>query len=281
MAKRNIIYIAGIYHSGSTLLDRSLSTVTNVTGFGEVSKGYFDGFEDLCSCGNTPVLCEFWAPLCGGHVQSHHEFYGEFCQRTGAFCGENHAIVDSSKTSPFRLFATKVKRWQGLSYWLTVPEVNLTVIHLVRSPRSWVASLRRRDGRFRKERKQSLIGNLIRSDFVRLCQWYLSHKMIERYVRKNKLKSVIVFYEDFCTRPTETINRIIQVVDSSLKHVDEIDLHSSTSHIVVGNPSRNNVNMNDRIVCDSRWESEKFTLSFNCIYYFAKFYFMKLKQRSL
>ena len=60
MVRTKILYIAGIYHSGSTLLDRSLSVGQNIIGFGEISKAHFDGFEDYCTCGELSINCGFW-----------------------------------------------------------------------------------------------------------------------------------------------------------------------------------------------------------------------------
>ena len=57
MEKPNIIYIAGLYHSGTTLIDQYLGSENNIVGLGEVFKFINDGPEYKCTCGKKSKDC--------------------------------------------------------------------------------------------------------------------------------------------------------------------------------------------------------------------------------
>ena len=70
--QQKILLIAGIGHSGSTILDMALGCHPAVVGLGEVSKVLRTPLEalrggryehSLCSCGSKARECEFWRPL--------------------------------------------------------------------------------------------------------------------------------------------------------------------------------------------------------------------------
>lgn len=62
---KKIIYIAGLGHSGSTILDMALGSHPNIIGLGEIyavfnSKNYKNLFEkSTCSCGEKGKDCSF------------------------------------------------------------------------------------------------------------------------------------------------------------------------------------------------------------------------------
>ena len=61
--KTKVIYVAGLYHTGSTLLDMILGNLPNVIGLGEIFKGFHDKFEEVCSCGQKVENCDFWGEI--------------------------------------------------------------------------------------------------------------------------------------------------------------------------------------------------------------------------
>ena len=277
MAPIKVLYIAGIYHSGSTLLDRSLSVAEDAVGFGEISKSYFDGHEEYCSCGKQSTQCEFWGHHLSQRMHTHDEFYDSFFQKFKEHYGCSSVLIDSSKTSPFRMFKSATKRWQGLSYWLKHRnEVELIVIHLVRDPRSWTASLKRRDKRLQENSSSFSVKNFFRKDVVRLCQWYLSHTFLSAYIKKNDLKSIKVCYESFCSNPKGTVNSIYNRASLPDKSITLLDLNKSKSHITVGNPSRHDTSIKNTIKYDTRWMAERFSFAFTIMHYFAHLYYLKL-----
>ena len=60
-----VIYIAGVGRSGSTLLERLLSTADGVVSVGELRWIWTRGFGEnqLCSCGLSFLECPFWASV--------------------------------------------------------------------------------------------------------------------------------------------------------------------------------------------------------------------------
>ena len=58
-----VIYIAGLYHSGSTLLDMVLGNLPNFVGLGEVFLTFKGEFKDRCTCNQPIEKCEFWGDV--------------------------------------------------------------------------------------------------------------------------------------------------------------------------------------------------------------------------
>ena len=280
MAPIKVLYIAGIYHSGSTLLDRSLSVVENAVGFGEISKSYYDGYEKYCSCGKKSSQCDFWGNEFSKEIYSHDDFYHRFYQKFKEQYGNSSVLIDSSKTSPFRILQGTTKRWQGLSYWTKNTEVEVTVIHLIRDPRSWTASLKRRDQRLNKTLRSKFFNKLFRGDFVRLLQWYISHKMISSFIASNNLDSIKISYESFCSNPEYTVNLIYGFASLQNSSINIVDLSKSKSHITVGNPSRHDLSLKNSIKYDTRWMEERLSLAFTIMHYCVHLYYLKLIKES-
>ena len=61
--KKKFIYIAGLYHSGSTLLDQYLGSNSQIIGLGEIAKYIKDGSEGNCTCGKKVEECDFWSKI--------------------------------------------------------------------------------------------------------------------------------------------------------------------------------------------------------------------------
>lgn len=65
MNNKTIIYIAGYGRSGSTLLERILSSNEKIFGMGELSRlpDFIDQKSGLCSCGEELRNCKFWGKV--------------------------------------------------------------------------------------------------------------------------------------------------------------------------------------------------------------------------
>lgn len=257
-----VIYVAGIYHSGSTILDRSLSSLSNIVGLGEIHKFIIDGPEKLCSCGELAVKCPFWKNLLNLKC-NYLEYYENIYLKFREIYGNKVILLDSSKTSPFKILSANRKKWQGLLYWISKKNVDLYCIHLTRDPCSWVSSLMRRDNK--KDKKKSIIHYFLHRDYIRLIQWYLSNLLLSFFIKSNKIKNLNVNYEDFCNNPLKTVNKIAKFVQYN-HTVKDINLLNSSSHIIVGNPSRNDPIINSRITLDERWKNEKRSSLFNLLF---------------
>ena len=160
MNRIKVLYVAGYSRCGSTLLSRMLGALPDFLAVGEASAHFFRFSESLnapCGCGLAVEFVHFWrgmafpsgAPLAHARLfrfrnlpllefyrrrnkqdterllESMSNLYRILAEKTSA-----QVIVDSSKTP---LHA------QLLSW---IPDIDLSIIHLVRDPRGVVNSYR-------------------------------------------------------------------------------------------------------------------------------------------
>jgi 2-polyprenyl-3-methyl-5-hydroxy-6-metoxy-1,4-benzoquinol methylase len=164
MNRIKVLYVAGYSRCGSTLLSRMLGALPGFIALGEAAAHFFRFSESLnapCGCGLAVEACPFWSsvgflaetpsaharlfrfrnlPLLELHrrrnrqetrrlLESMCSLYRTVAEKTSA-----QVIVDSSKTP---LHA------QLLSW---IPQIELSIIHLVRDPRGVVSSYRQPKG---------------------------------------------------------------------------------------------------------------------------------------
>lgn len=236
--KLKVIYIAGLYHSGTTVLDLTLGKHSNIVGLGEIYKLCFDGHETRCSCGEIPSSCEFWSEVTvvEGKVQKTYE--NVKTQFRDMF--PNACLLDSSKCHPLGfLNRDSSKNFKGLNFWLGQEDVDLRVIHLTREALTWSSRINAREERFAK--RSTRIGRFYRgivaSVPARLIQWSLGHKAIERFCRINAIPCYQISYEQMCYSSEDSTRCLLQFVGED----KDFQQTASTSHITVGNPVRHQV----------------------------------------
>ena len=257
--KIKVIYIAGLYHTGSTLLDMILGSLPNVIGLGEVFKGLHDKFEDHCTCGQRVEDCDFWGRVLK-KIKAEHDLdinskYRLVLSTFSEQYGDEKILVDSSICHPFKLFsATDERDMQGLNQLIKIEDIELKVIHLVRDVRSWTNSLLTRDERDKDELKyfKRLFMFIFRSPSARFIQWYWGHTKIIQFLEKNNLEHIRISYEDLAIQPEKTLRQLscflgITYQDSMLNP------NNSKSHIAVGNPVRFKDKAMKKINYDYRW----------------------------
>ena len=164
-----IIYVAGLYHTGSTLMDLILGNLPKVIGLGEIYKGLRSGFEEMCSCGQLTKDCSFWGDIQKTLKEKKDlDMQAKYDLVISTFMekyGKDYILVDSSKCHPFDLTSNKNNRdMQGLNFLINKPEIDLKVIHMVRDVRSWSYGLLMRDERTKAE--LSLINQIYRKFFL-------------------------------------------------------------------------------------------------------------------
>ena len=256
-----IVYIAGLYHTGSTLMDLTLGNLPKVIGLGEIYKGLRGGFEEMCSCGEATKECPFWGDIYKTLKEKKdldmNDKYDLVISTFVEKYDQDYILVDSSKCHPFDLFFNKDKRdMQGLNYLIKKPEIDLKVIHMVRDVRSWSNGLLMRDERTKHE--LSLINQIYRkfsrSASARFLQWYWGHKKIINFLNRHQVENLRISYEDLAMNTEATLISLTDFLgldyDPSMLVPSE-----SKSHIVVGNPMRFRQADTKRIKYDSRWLS--------------------------
>jgi Sulfotransferase family len=266
-----VIYIAGSGRSGSTLLERMLGHLPGFLPVGELAYIWHRGFRDsqLCSCGRAFLECEFWkevaAAAYGSVDQAPQErlvplisernrirFIPQYrfpALRRPSFkrdlsemrdllsplylslmrTPDTSAIIDSSKSPPY-------------AYLLgSIPEITVSVVHLVRDSRgvsySWQKLVRRPE----VIAKTEYMGGF--SPAVTAHKWNVTNGLSE-LLRFSARAYVRVRYEDLVARPQETIGRILNAIGYQDLTIPAFGDEPNTVavpphyHTVSGNPIR-------------------------------------------
>ncbi|MBI9044509.1 MAG: sulfotransferase [Anaerolineaceae bacterium] len=274
--KVKVIYIAGCGRSGSTLIDRVLGQFPEIISLGELNKIWNYGFiqNRKCSCGEPFLECQFWQKVyekMKDEVSSKDinelarlgkKFYYYSDQNGFKFppnlkhkiialyraiqevSGEQ-IIIDSSKNA---LYA-KILR--------TIPEIDLTVIHLVRDSRAVAYSLMRKKLLIPAEK--SYMDQLL--SWQSAIHWNQYNIFTELFKIANRRKFLpLLRYEDFVKNPEEILEQVRSFVGLETNQTDSNFLEGKNvyldqGHNISGNPMRF-VNGEIEIALDQEWKKK-------------------------
>ena len=261
--RRRVIYVASIYHSGSTLFDLVATRINGTLGLGELFKFFFDGPEEQCSCGVPTLDCDFWKDSIerrGLSSRGKSAKYIESEFKTLWSQIESHypdrVIIDGSKVSPYKLMGNQVVRNHLLHLYRQDKSFDLFTVYLVKDARAWVSSMIRRDLRKAQQSKclvmrvLSLVAFLlVRNWILRYFQWGWSTFWLLRQHHKDK-DALFLDYKDLCANPIE----LLTAIEKRFSLDNTENLTPGLTHICVGNPSRFKFLTNQTISYDDRWK---------------------------
>jgi hypothetical protein len=262
-----VLYIMGLWRSGSTILDIILGNHEQLESVGELRNLPLEGWlgSEICSCGNPAASCERWRAVhdswvdrVGGDktarlVELQNRFerlrsipqivaaslfrpsrdfreYGKLLTSLYAAIAEvsgKSVIVDSTKY-PGRAMA--LLRTRG---------IQVRLLHLVRDGRAVIWSYRRKPN-------VDFHGNVIDIDSDRLArwttkQWLWVNALSELAVKMAGKKAVRIRYEDLVLHPERELARVGSKLDLDLRPVAEL-LQSAAplhvGHMIAGNRVR-------------------------------------------
>lgn len=245
-----LVYLAGLGHSGTTLLGMLLGQLDGVFYAGELAASRAFERGDRCGCGLSLAECPTWGAILAAafprardasalalrpadgnlrglvrqlsrppspRLRKSSEAYASLLRAILDVTG-SRVVVDSSK-------------WPGYAYFLQhVEGVELTVVHLVRDPRAVAHSRRKRAIRRGRVQQSPLAGALL---------WDVWNPVIEavwgrrRYVRLR--------YDDFAAAPGDALWRVARLVGvdhSSLPFTAPDKVELRPTHSVAGNRNR-------------------------------------------
>jgi hypothetical protein len=237
------VFIAGLSHSGSTLVDLSLGGHPNFIGLGELAlvarkgpSGLAALREELCSCGNTMDSCVFWKPvlnrIAAQQPVSFQQTFEIIVNLFAEIFGPEKTIVDSSKYLP------------NLKWIHENHQAQIKVLHVIRDVRSFVVS--QIDNQQRKGRPYSY-----RSRFEFFWRWYAGNRRIGEYLKEENLPHLRLGYEEFCFYPDVIAEKICDFLGVQF-HSDMLSPGVSESHSVLGNRMRHQATKK-KIRYDHRW----------------------------
>jgi len=242
---KKIVYIAGLGHSGSTILDMAFAN-PKIIGLGEIyavfnSNNSQDLFENsTCSCGKKGADCSFWKDirtLSEGNLPT-EEKYLQLIEIFSEKYGDDMILVDSSKNSYPYLNMLNEK-------------FDLRIIYLTRDYRSWAYS--------RFSRVKSLL-------FVLFFKWFAENKKLLYVLNKNKFNILKVGYEELAFFPEFILKKISEFIE--VPYSDLMLSPSNTkSHIINGNIARADKQKKERFFYDPKWLVSG-RLSFVSVFFF-------------
>ncbi|MFC1852890.1 sulfotransferase [candidate division CSSED10-310 bacterium] len=241
-----IIYIAGVGHSGSTLLDLLISSHSKITSVGE-AKVLVSPFEvgashilltKRCTCGSPTILdCEFWQSVNNALLEKyklsldHLELSSSNHQ---TFRNHNIAFFDTvSAVSRCEYVVDSSKNPERLKKLLTVKEVTLFPIHIVRNPYGVVYS------NVKKGRNWTLHANMYRQNT----------STIKRLLRQRNCFHV--HYDHLVRTSHHTLSNVMSWLGLTLEE-GQCEWTSHEHHNISGNQMR--FNTSNRIKLDVDWK---------------------------
>ena len=262
-----VVYIAGAGRSGSTLLERLLSTADGVAGAGELRWLWTRGFAEnhLCSCGARFRECPFWVRVVedafgsAGTVDSDamqiaarevdrlrfiplHAWptlaSSRFVARREAYGQVLHRVYSAIGTAADAQIIVDSSKEPAYAFLLRrVQDVEVFVVHLVRDSRAVAFSwqrVRRRPEITWEDRYMPRYG-------VRKTSrdWMEKNALFELY-RQAGGNTLRVRYEDLVASPQATVNHVLDRVERALglQRIGRFGDGDDQQHTLSGNPVR-------------------------------------------
>ncbi len=226
-----IIYIAGLGHSGSTLLDMSLGTLPGVVGLGELKTILDDRTRDnhytsFCSCGKKATECEVWSRV----PDSINGINGQVGKLEAI-----HALLEKQFAREIVMVDASKNSYPYLGELLQGHD--LRVIFLTRDVRSWSYSRHLSTGR---------------PVLYFMLRWVLENLKLRNRFRKMGIVPMWVGYEELSLYPEHLLRKISDFCGLSY---EEVMLHpaNTNSHIISGNVARSDPEKRSGWKYDARW----------------------------
>ncbi len=270
--KLRVIYVTGCGASGSTLLGMMLGAHSEILSIGEVfrlARYYRDGLT--CTCSEKVSDCELWAPvwsrlewdklidvdkdserLFQRSAESKYEaevvhplavrrwrdaFYKAFVSENLPTLQTEHLFSALNLETGKSIFVDTSKVLPRLWYLNRNPNIELTVVYLVRDGRAYINSLRRpRDfGRF-PGFLRSIVACV--ASAVWANEWRQSHANVSAIVDAGELERVVrIRYEELVADPRSALTPLFDSL--GLTYDDGIvEYFKGRFHNIAGSPSR-------------------------------------------
>lgn len=262
-----VLYIMGLYRSGSTVTDVVLSNHPGMAGVGELRNlavlGWARGTP--CSCGCAVEACPFWRAvredwemqvgpdrldrlaelqdrferlrslprLLGSAAIGRSAAFSEYARLLGALYASiakasgGSVVVDSTKY-PMRALAL-----------LRVPGIDAKLVHLVRDGRAVIWSVRRKQNTDLEGRTREIDADELAAFTAK--QWRNVNLACDLVARVAGRRAIRVRYEDFVGEPARELARIgalLGLETSELAHRVAAGEALDAGHTVAGNRMR-------------------------------------------
>jgi len=265
-----VVFIVGFTRSGSTLLEHLLSISPGTVAVGEMAYLWDPKIRttSYCGCGVKLDHCPFWNKILTEYFEQDRSpdsrqfwrFFEDLVCNRGKIDDARYrrflnqmestytaisdqtkgrVIIDSSKRPTFALAAARL------------PNVRLTMIHLVRDSRgcvfSWITRKARTELGENAFMPQVSVRHTVR-------QW-IARNLQADILRTQRCQHILLRYEDLVNRPALEVNKILSQVGLPSIAADYNGIfHAPVSHGIWGNPDRWSNSMHAiKVIEDNRW----------------------------
>lgn len=289
MPKLNVIYVASIGHSGSTLLESMLGAHSQITTCGEIHiwphelmrKGVLP-----CACGRSILECDFWTemrkqinPLTQPQPQIHffreqHNAGHTLRLNRWKDFQPNHLSVATAKEvktygenndQVFHAFLEVTKAQYGQTFqwivdaskdpyrllWLVRSNrFNIKVLHIVKNPRAFVFSMIKR----LPNNGFNSLHQRLQTTTKQSLKWSIENSLISQ-VAQNFLQPseyMLINYEELASKPQETFQKICHLIGCNFEEEAVNNFRQGSLHTIAGNPMRYK---QGGIVLDEKWKT--------------------------
>ncbi|MCC5931458.1 MAG: hypothetical protein JJU28_19580 [Cyclobacteriaceae bacterium] len=243
MNKKKIVYILGLGHSGSTLIEYYLSSYKNCIGIGEAFKASF-AFQE----GNLDKFSEYdlerieKVPLWNKMAKSAKEHENAEKQYLAIY----DYILHSDEFSKYDLIIDSSKKLAGYKILSEHYGDQVYAIILYKDVRSWVISSI--DTMKRKNRKVGL-----KTKYKLTTKWMRDYYLINRYLNNNNKQHFKISYDLFCL-DYENVKNLFK---KKLELNSEPDFLNTNSINLIGNRMKKKADIKLEIKYDYRWASRR------------------------
>ena len=279
----DVLFIAGMGRSGSTLLSRLLGQVPGMCSVGELCYLWDQGLinDRMCGCGRAFSQCPFWTEV-GQHafggwnqVDAQSAFAlrrgiermrfvpalasrlagADFRSRLAAYTDLTSRVYAGIKAASGGDVVVDSSKYPSSAYLaMRTPGIRLRLVHLIRTSQgvaySWskVVSRPDRDGK-----------PLARFSPSRVAfDWDVYNTLVE-LLRVFGVPRQQLRYEDFMAAPEQELRRVLSFAgippDVPLDFLDGDEVELRVTHTVAGNPMRFREGR-ERLVRDDVWRSD-------------------------
>lgn len=240
----HVVYVLGLGHSGSTILQYMLCNNEATLGLGEVHHAaaglpWSQSTED-CSCGAAIASCPLWKDLKPGESEAPRDWYARLVARGAELYPEKTHWVDTSK------------RMEGVQPWLELLAeggiASFRVVYLVRDIRGWAAARQIRQRR--RERRSTPL-------FSSFNTWRKKQRLFLGFLSEclRDIDHEIVSYEALVFQNREQVVRMSRFLGFSEDESSSVvSLGAGTVHDAFGNQMKYDQNKRSSIVYDDRWQ---------------------------
>lgn len=283
--KINLIYIASIGRSGSTLLESMLGAHSQIATCGELHiwpHEIAQGGVRPCACGKSSVDCPFWAemrqrvdPLLQPQPQIHFfrerhnagktlrkERLQEFVRRESS--PETVEMIQTygrNNDEVFRSFLNLIQIPPGQNIqwivdsskdpyrllWLVRSNLfNIKVLHIIKNPHAFIYSV--------TKNVQKNIFSYLYTAVKQSAKWSIENYLISQIAHHHLTASnyLLVNYERLAAHPAETLKEICQMIGCDFEEQAIHNFRQGGVHTIAGNPMRYEKR---GIALDERWKN--------------------------